>query len=82
MTPANIYMLHIHDQFDIPVWLLWLRLPLQVVLLWLIVWGSRWRRARAGATEREGAAAPRDSAARGRAAQVSSLSTLPPCLTT
>ena len=46
VTPANIYMLHIHDQFDIPVWLLWLRLPLQVVLLWLIVWGSRWRAAR------------------------------------
>ena len=43
VTPANIYMLQIHDQFDIPVWLLWLRLPLQVVLLWLIIWGSRWR---------------------------------------
>ena len=43
VTPANIYMLHIHDQFDIPVWLLWLRLPLQVVLLWLIWWGSRWK---------------------------------------
>jgi len=45
VTPANIYMLYIHDQFDVPVWLLWLRLPLQVVLLWLIVWGSRWRKA-------------------------------------
>ena len=44
VTPANIYMLHIHDQFpEIPVWLLWLRLPLQLVLLWLIMWGSRWR---------------------------------------
>lgn len=44
VTPANIYMLRIHDQFpNIPVWLLWLRLPLQAVLLWLIVWGSRWR---------------------------------------
>ena len=43
VTPANIYMLHVHDQFGIPVWLLWLRLPLQLVLLWLIVWGSRWR---------------------------------------
>ena len=43
VTPANVYMLHIHDQFDIPVWLLWLRLPLQGVLLWLIVWGSRWK---------------------------------------
>ena len=46
VTPANIYMLYIHEQFPaVPVWLLWLRLPLQVVLLWLIVWGSRWRRA-------------------------------------
>ena len=46
VTPANIYMLHIHEQFPtVPVWLLWLRLPLQGVLLWLIVWGSRWRRA-------------------------------------
>ena len=46
VTPANIYMLHVHDQFpQVPVWLLWLRLPLQGVLLWLIVWGSRWRRA-------------------------------------
>ena len=44
VTPANIYMLHIHDQFpQVPVWLLWLRLPLQLVLLWLILWGSRWR---------------------------------------
>jgi uncharacterized membrane protein len=44
VTPANIYMLVIHDQFpQIPVWLLWLRLPLQLVLLWLILWGSRWR---------------------------------------
>jgi uncharacterized membrane protein len=46
VTPANIYMLHVHDRFDIPVWLLWLRLPLQLVLLWLILWGSRWRKAK------------------------------------
>jgi uncharacterized membrane protein len=46
VTPANIYMLQIHDQFDLPVWLLWLRLALQLVLLWLIVWGSRWRMSR------------------------------------
>ena len=45
VTPANVYMLYVHDQFpSVPVWLLWLRLPLQLVLLWLIVWGSRWRR--------------------------------------
>ena len=41
-------MLHIHDQFGIPVWLLWLRLPLQLVLLWLILWGSRWKAVRHG----------------------------------
>jgi len=47
VTPANVYMLHVHDQFPkIPVWLLWLRLPLQAVLLWLILWGSRWRMVR------------------------------------
>ena len=46
VTPANIYMLTIHEQFDIPVWLLWLRLPLQLVLLWLILWASRWRKAK------------------------------------
>jgi uncharacterized membrane protein len=46
VTPANVYMLLIHDQFDIPVWLLWLRLPLQAVLLWLIWWGSRWKAVR------------------------------------
>jgi len=33
------------DQFpSIPLWLLWLRLPLQLVLLWLIWWASRWRK--------------------------------------
>jgi uncharacterized membrane protein len=26
----------------VPVWALWLRLPIQVALLWLIVW-STWR---------------------------------------
>jgi uncharacterized membrane protein len=45
VTPANVYMLHAHDQFPaVPVWLLWARLPLQAVLLGLIVWGSRWRK--------------------------------------
>ena len=45
VTPATVYMLQIRDQVpSIPAWLLWLRLPLQVVLLWLIWWGSRWRR--------------------------------------
>lgn len=45
VTPANVYMLSIHDQFPVPLALLWARLPLQAVLLWLIVWGSRWRAA-------------------------------------
>jgi len=46
VTPANIYMLQVHDRFpSVPEWLLWARLPIQVVLLWLILWGSRWRRA-------------------------------------
>ncbi len=48
VTPANIYMIKIHEQFPVPLWLLWLRLPLQGVLLWLILWGSRWRAARRG----------------------------------
>jgi uncharacterized membrane protein len=48
VTPANVYMLQIHDQFPVPEWLLWARLPLQGVLLWLIVWGSRWRKPRKG----------------------------------
>lgn len=40
VTPANIYMLHEAARFDVPVWVLVLRLPLQLVLLWLIVWGA------------------------------------------
>jgi len=43
VTPAHLYMIRAHEQFGIPLWLLWLRLPVQAVLLWLIVWGSRWR---------------------------------------
>ncbi|MET0383266.1 MAG: DoxX family protein [Burkholderiaceae bacterium] len=44
VTPAHFYMLHAHDQFpSLPMWLLWVRLPVQAVLLWLILWGSRWR---------------------------------------
>lgn len=43
VTPAHFYMLQVPEQFGVPLWLLWLRLPIQVLLLWLIVWGSRWR---------------------------------------
>jgi len=41
VTPANIYMLQHPDLFSIPTWALWLRLPLQVALLWLILWSTR-----------------------------------------
>lgn len=43
VTPAHIYMLQRTDLFpNVPVWALWLRLPMQAALLWLIVW-STWR---------------------------------------
>jgi uncharacterized membrane protein len=39
VTPCHIYMLQRPDLFAaIPVWALWLRLPLQVALLALIAW--------------------------------------------
>lgn len=45
VTPVHVYMLHAHDQFpSLPTWLLWARLPLQLVVLWLAWWGSRWRK--------------------------------------
>jgi uncharacterized membrane protein len=40
VTPANIYMLQRPELFKIPMWVLWLRLPLQVGLLWLILWST------------------------------------------
>ncbi len=43
VTPANVYMLQQADQFGVPVWLLVLRLPLQLVLLFLIYW-TTWSR--------------------------------------
>lgn len=42
VTPAHIYMLQRPDLFPVPLWALWLRLPIQVALLWLIWWSS-WR---------------------------------------
>lgn len=42
VTPAHIYMLQRPDLFNVPLWALWLRLPLQVGLLALI-WWSTWR---------------------------------------
>ena len=41
VTPANIYMLQRPELFGISMWLLWMRLPLQVALLWLILWSTR-----------------------------------------
>lgn len=42
VTPAHFYMLQRPELFNIPIWALWLRLPIQVALLWLI-WWSTWR---------------------------------------
>lgn len=41
VSPANIYMLQHPALFDIPNWLLVLRLPAQVFLLCLIFWSTR-----------------------------------------
>jgi len=38
VTPAHIYMLQRPELFPVPIWALWLRLPIQVALLGLIVW--------------------------------------------
>ncbi len=40
VTPANIYMLQRPELFGIPVWVLVLRLPLQLALLALILWST------------------------------------------
>ena len=40
VTPANLYMLERHELFDLPVWALVLRLPLQLGLLALIAWST------------------------------------------
>lgn len=40
VTPANVYMLQHWDSFAVPYWALVARLPLQVVLLWVIAWST------------------------------------------
>lgn len=40
VTPAHIYMLQRPELFDVPYWALWLRLPIQLGLLWLIHWST------------------------------------------
>lgn len=42
VTPVHIYMLQRPELFQVPLWALWLRLPIQVALLWLILW-STWK---------------------------------------
>jgi uncharacterized membrane protein len=46
VTPAHIYMLQEPGRFPVPLWALWLRLPIQAALLWLIAWCT-WRPRRA-----------------------------------
>ena len=38
VTPAHLYMLQRPELFAVPIWALWLRLPLQAALLALIAW--------------------------------------------
>lgn len=38
VTPCHVYMLQRPELFPVPVWVLWLRLPVQVALLALIAW--------------------------------------------
>jgi uncharacterized membrane protein len=40
VTPSHFYMLQRPELFPIPIWALWLRLPLQVALLALIAWST------------------------------------------
>ena len=42
VTPAHFYMLQQPELFNVPLWALWLRLPVQVALLALI-WWSTWK---------------------------------------
>jgi uncharacterized membrane protein len=46
VTPAHIYMLQHPELFGVPMWALWVRLPIQVGLLWLIWWRTAVRRER------------------------------------
>lgn len=38
--PANVYMA-LHGAFDLPSWLLWLRLPFQIPLIVWALWAGR-----------------------------------------
>jgi len=50
VTPCHFYMLRNPGLFDVPLWALWLRLPVQVALLWLIWRVTFARRSRADDT--------------------------------
>lgn len=41
VTPCHVYMLQRPDLFDVPLWALWLRLPVQAALLALIWWSTK-----------------------------------------
>lgn len=41
--PANVYMMGLAGALHIPAWVLWVRLPLQPLLMWL-VWRAALRR--------------------------------------
>ena len=41
VTPAHIYMLQRPELFPVPLWALWVRLPIQVGLLALIFWSTQ-----------------------------------------
>ena len=40
VSPEHIYMLQQPERFGVPIWALWLRLPIQAGLLWLIWWST------------------------------------------
>jgi uncharacterized membrane protein len=40
VTPANVYMLQQPEMYNIPYWVLVIRLPIQVALLALILWST------------------------------------------
>jgi uncharacterized membrane protein len=49
VTPAHFYMLQRPELFPaIPLWALWLRLPVQAGLLWLIYWSTISKRQQIG----------------------------------
>lgn len=41
VTPCHVYMLQRPDLFDVPLWALWLRLPVQAGLLAVIWWSTK-----------------------------------------